>query len=102
MMASNTKGGEIMGITENHKTILELANQIDIEIDKLDKKIYKHFKGIRPDVTHNEYGLDIMVFHEGILEVTRKGFSFEEKYITEELATKIKNEYVEAYGEILG
>ena len=90
-----------MSITENVKTIIELDNQIEIEALKLSKKLNKHFKGIRPDVTHNEYGLDIMVFHEGILRIRNDGFIFEEKYITEELATKIKNEYVEAYGEIL-
>ena len=79
---------------EKEITALQLA---------LKKKILKYFKGVKPIITQSPTGIVIAVCSDyacvTILTVNTIGYSHE-SCITEDLATKIKDDVIAVYGEL--
>lgn len=89
-------------------TIKELRDSqglVELSIKKLQteltNKIAKYYRGIKPTITHNEYGLNVTVGLDGhyLYQLDVDGFTCEDE-ISEELGTKMKNDFVECYGGI--
>ena len=91
-------------------TIRELKEQqvtVDKEITALQlalkKKILKYFKGVKPIITQSPTGIVIAVCSDyacvTIYTLIASGFEYED-CITEDLATKIKDDVIAVYGEL--
>ena len=82
----------------------ELEHEINVAKLALNKKIMKYFKGIKPTIKHDTHGLIVMVCSDddgciAIYTLTASGFEYED-CITEDLATKIKDDVIAVYGEL--